>query len=122
MRTTYSRFLALALGLTTLRFFVPYPEPPAVEPAALGPYAFRDPESILAAGGRLALSECGVFEFELIPGVSDTLAFRLEERKRELGERSRQRPPDERTRVWEIVHGVGAKTAEKLAAYIDISR
>lgn len=81
-----------------------------------------DGESLLARGNKIPLSRCGVYEFELIPKVSDTLAFRLMTHKRAIMARARRLPGPEAYQALELVKGIGPKTAKMLASKIDLRK
>lgn len=122
MRLIHLRFLCITLVLIILRLLPraePLPDLPRRAYDRL--IAARDAESLLAAGRRMRLSDCGVYELELIPGVSDLLAFRILERKSALARKARLLAEGRRFQIWEDVYGVGTKTARKLAGYIDIA-
>jgi hypothetical protein len=95
---------------------------PSIHPSRIEEMLQSDnAENVLAAGGRVKLSRSGVYEFELIPGISDTLAFKLDQKKTILLDRARSVPAPKRAALWEEVHGVGAKTALKLASFFEIA-
>lgn len=77
-------------------------------------------ESRLAAGEKIPFSAAGVYELELIPGISDSLAFRLLEKKAAVLELAAQLPSGERSRALLIIHGVGDKTARHLIDYLSL--
>lgn len=82
----------------------------------------NDPETLLAAGRTLTLSQIGIYELELIPGISDSLATGINKHKTAIYKLARYMRPHERHRALMIVHGVGEKTARKLCSYVDPAR
>lgn len=87
-------------------------------PAWLREPPFTELESRLAMGLPIPLACADASDLELLNGVSDTLAFELiKERRSILLATSRSTPAD----ALQLVHGVGAKTAEKLVRYLDLA-
>ena len=121
MTTKYATlaFAVLALRLLTilsfdsLQFFPgeTYPVPRSF---------FQDPESLLALQQRIPFSQTGIYELELIPRISDKLAFNIDDKHERIMQRATALPTRKRDTAFEIVHGVGPKTAAKIAQYIDV--
>jgi hypothetical protein len=75
-----------------------------------------DPESRLARGEKLLIDCAGVFELELLNGVSDTTAAHILAAKPLL--RQYRQPPQN---ALQAVHGLGVKKAHDLARFLDLS-
>ena len=75
-------------------------------------------EALLARGRRIKLCESGIYELELVPGVSDVLAIRILSKRLELEQRAAELQPDQRWQAWQIVKGIGIKTAKKFQNYV----
>ena len=81
----------------------------------------NDAESKFALGHRLDLATVDVYALELIPGISDTLAFKMIAKRSEINETAQYLTPSARHRSLEIIHGIGKKTAQKLADYLEVN-
>ncbi|MBX7137507.1 MAG: hypothetical protein K1X83_05935 [Oligoflexia bacterium] len=73
-------------------------------------------ETTLALGQKLLLSAASIYELELIKGVSDTLAFKIERAKAQLTicEKKSARSP------LQAIKGIGQKTAQKLEQHLEL--
>lgn len=78
----------------------------------------RDPESQLAAGKSLFLGSVSEWELQLIPGVSDVLSRRILLLRPEIIAHASTLPETDQQEAFELVHGVGPKTARKLLGYL----
>ena len=78
-----------------------------------------DAESELAAGGRIPLGCADISSLELIPGISDTIAISLLE-KREAIQLAFRKTSIESS--LQIARGIGPKNASKIARYLDGER
>jgi hypothetical protein len=78
-------------------------------------------EAILAAGQKLKFATVGVYELELIPGVGDKLANSILAKRSHILDCSKstqnKKCPES---PFEVVKGVGPKTAAKLETYLQI--
>ncbi len=78
-------------------------------------------EATLARGARLSLSSSGIADLILIPGIGDTLASNIIEKKGAIVAQSlalsRKSSPEE---ALLVVHGIGPKTMQKLEKYIAV--
>ncbi len=75
-------------------------------------------ETTLALGQKLKLSSVGLYELELINGVSDTLAQNILLSRVQVLNSARHAISYERAKSLELVHGIGEKTAKKLDSVI----
>jgi hypothetical protein len=89
-----------------------------IPPAWLIPPSSDDPESALAMGEKLALACADLSSIELIKGISDTLAFELLDKRHDI---IRAALKGSQLDAIQRAHGIGAKTAEKLLPYIDLT-
>ena len=79
----------------------------------------NDPESLLAQGKKLPLATADIYALELIPGISDTLAHKIIATRLAVHSVSSFLRPSTKHRAFEVIHGVGPKTAKKLSHYLD---
>ncbi len=122
--TTKYAFLAIALLLLRLLTLFELEAGPTFS-ASRSAEALRfnlDPETQLTMQQRIPFSQTGVYELELIPRISDTLAFAIVDRHEQIVRRASMLSPLKQGSAFEIVHGVGPKTAAKIADYVDIGR
>ena len=96
----------------------------SLEPAAQELFAPRaifttppNPEAQLAAGQPLLLKQSRLVDLELIPQVNDRRALQILENKRRIEKRAHIKP-EEGCAAFEIVHGIGEKTAEFLCDWL----
>lgn len=111
--------ISLILTIPTITAVVPglLADDEGISPTWLREPPFTELESRLAMGLPMPLACADASDLELLKGVSDTLAFELiKERQTILQAASRGSPSD----ALQLVHGVGPKTAEKLARYLDL--
>lgn len=116
------RYLGLTLILVTIplgRFvaLVTYRGPP-VDMSLFTPPPHSDPEGRLAMGYPLPLACADPWSLELIKGISDTLAFELIEKRREILAAAAREPA---TSSLKRAHGVGDKVAPKLLRYLSLT-
>jgi len=78
----------------------------------------NDPESKLARGEMLRFSKITPLALELLPGISTTLADAIYSKKEEILRHAKSLEPHEQYKAFEIVHGIGPKTAQKLSQYL----
>ena len=74
-----------------------------------------DAESQLAAGGRISFRSAGIYELELLSGVSDRLAGNLLAKKGQILAQSGRG-----SQSLELAHGVGPGTAQRLGEFLDL--
>ena len=91
---------------------------PPVEASLLTPPPFSDPEGRLAMGYQLPLACANAWSLELIKGISDTLAFELIEKRREILAAATREPS---ISALKRAHGVGDKVAPKLLRYLSLT-
>ena len=117
---TSTRLISLILlGIILIRFGTSLHSSPVVSPPHLN--QSNDAESKLALGQRLKLEACDVFALELIPGISDTLAFKMVEKRSTIAETAQYLSHSSKHRALEIIHGIGKKTAQKLNYYLEVN-
>ncbi len=80
----------------------------------------QDPESRLAAGDRLTLEGIGIWELELLPDISDTLARRILQLRPDIIAEASTLLEVDRGHALEQIRGVGGKKAEELAKHLGI--
>lgn len=78
----------------------------------------QDAEAILARGEKIALSKVGIYELELISGLSDSLANNILVKKEVILKKSRALPAHKQYQALELAHGIGEKSSEKFKALI----
>jgi len=78
-----------------------------------------DAESELATGDRIPLGCADISSLELIPGISDTIAISLIEKREEI-QHSFEKTSLESS--LQIARGIGPKNASKIARYLDVER
>ena len=94
--------------------------------------AMNDPETLLTFGKRIPFSQAGISELELIPRISDKLAIRIVDQRKEVVSRARNplvkkkkktkrnsSKPPHIIHSFEVVKGIGPKTSTKIKKYID---
>ena len=69
-------------------------------------------------GYQLPLACANVWSLELIKGISDTLAFELIEKRREILIAATRESPES---AIQRAHGVGEKVAPKLLRYLSVT-
>ena len=114
------RYLKLALLLVlvvVLRTVLVWLRPPQVE--ALPPP--DNAEALLAYGRKIPLATAGIYELELLPGISYTRALGILEKRSLILEQARRLPPLQRTKALELVKGIGPRTAASLSNYLDLN-
>ena len=84
--------------------------------------ATGDPETLLTFSERLPFSSTGIYELELIPRISDTLALKIDDAHNDITRRARTLTPAQAHEAFEIVAGVGPLTARHIAQYVDVLR
>jgi ribosomal protein S13 len=82
---------------------------------------WSDAESKFALGHRLDIATVDIYALELIPGISDTLAFKMIAKRSDISETAQYLSQSARHRSLEIIHGIGKKTAQKLATYLEVN-
>lgn len=108
-------FLLLAVGLTRVAIAsLPSYVPNDSLKAACG----QNAEAALACGGKLSFAETRTLdEIELVPVLGPILAERIHLERNEIVKRAQSFPPDKRWRAFELVFGIGEKTAASLGKY-----
>lgn len=110
----------LILVATTKKVFF---TPALIPPSAATIQALQqsnDPESFLAMGKKMPFSKLGIYELELIPGISERLAIRIIDHRREILEKARTLTEENLSSAFIGIYGVGRKTADKLNTKIDL--
>ncbi len=116
MRNIYLTASIFGIAFCILRALIPEPPPKnAVVRAAVD-----EAEDIFAYGHRISLKNATMYELELIPGVSDTLAKNILEDREKIIKKAITLPPKDRHTALELAHGIGVKTAKKLDRYLEI--
>ena len=82
----------------------------------------EDPEVLLTFNRRIPFSLAGMYELELIPRISDTLADKIERKRHEIVIEAAKLPSSEAWKAFERVKGIGPETARKLGRYLDLDR
>ena len=80
-------------------------------------------EALLASGHKLNFYKIGIYDLQLIPGVGDQLARSILEKRPQIlacfnAKLSKVCPAN----PFELVKGVGSKTAAKLSTYIHLNQ
>ncbi|MBX7144712.1 MAG: helix-hairpin-helix domain-containing protein [Oligoflexia bacterium] len=78
-----------------------------------------DPESLLAYGTAIPLSQATMADLLLIPGIGDTLASRIISQRAEIQAMASSLERTAAFKALEVVHGLGPKQALKLSKYIE---
>jgi hypothetical protein len=81
-----------------------------------------DPEALLTFGKRIPFSHTGIYELELVPNISDTLAIEIDDNHQRIAARAVQLNPDQCAKALELVHGIGPAIAKRIAGYVDLLR
>ena len=81
-----------------------------------------DAESRLALGGKMRFESAEIYELELVPGISDSLAQNILRKKAAILFEAERLPEEKQSKALELAHGVGEKRAESLLRYLDLSR
>lgn len=82
--------------------------------------AMTDAESLLATGGKIALSTATPYELMLIPGISDIVADKIISARPAVLRSARHLPVQSQYRALTVVHGIGEKMAQKYERYIEL--
>ena len=83
---------------------------------ALKPVSYAEQQ--FALGRKIPLSSADLYDLELIPGVADNLASNIIEKRSQIILEDQLKTKNSRKLSFEMIHGVGNKTAEKLARYL----
>ena len=75
-------------------------------------------ESRLALKQKIRLSESGLYELELIPGVSDQLGLSILEKKAKIIAKAETLAPKMKHTSLELVKGIGVKKAQAFGKYL----
>ena len=81
----------------------------------------KDAESRLARGERFDFCSAGIYELELIPGISDNLALRLTHSRNAILAAAKRQPLSTRYKALTIVRGIGPKRAKTISHYMTLS-
>ena len=79
-----------------------------------------NPPLRLATGRKLDLCRAVVYELQLLPGISDALAFRIVEQQQAILRTAAELPRAGRYHALEIVHGIGRARAKKLGEFLEL--
>jgi len=82
---------------------------------------YGNAETKLALGLKIPFSRAGVYELELIPGISDRLAFEMVSKRQVIISLARKFPPAQKYRALTVVPGIGVKTAGKIGEFLDLT-
>jgi hypothetical protein len=115
--------MVMLLVASTLKYFLNVQSTPQLATGFEKAFATEyDCEAAFALGLRFPFSRTGIYELELIPRVSDSIAMRIDDKHDEIARRADRLAYERKYAAFEIVKGVGPKTAEKIGRYIDVSR
>jgi len=118
MPARYMAFITLCcFASLALRY---WPTPAPVPPSLFDLLKHPGSETILALGGRLSLRHAGLYDLELIPGISDRLGQELLKNRSAILAAAKTMPPAQRYRALELTKGVGPKTALKLSEWLSL--
>ncbi|MBN8548048.1 MAG: hypothetical protein J0M12_01905 [Deltaproteobacteria bacterium] len=78
-------------------------------------------EGRLALGGTLSLWSLDMYELELLPRISDTLAKRILVQRAEIHARASTLGKHEKYLALEVVKGLGPKSVKRLSGLLDLS-
>lgn len=76
-------------------------------------------EGSLAFGEKLKFKSLGIYELELLPSISDTLAGELVKEKSRILAKSKKLSLASQFQAFEVAKGIGPKKAKQLALYLD---
>lgn len=77
-------------------------------------------EQQFALRRRVSFLLVDMYDLELIPGVSDTLAQNILDARDKILNYSRSKPALKVENPFMLAHGVGKSTAQKLSLYLEI--
>lgn len=118
MKKKYYTFFVLALLTSAVRFALRcYLDGRAVNSSV--PLEYSDAESILSLGGKIDLASAGMYELELIPGISDRMAKNILESRTQVIDYSQSVKRSDRWYSLLNVEGISEKKARKFVKYID---
>lgn len=81
------------------------------------PLLLSDPESLIALNKRIPLQNADIYALELIPGISDTLAFRIIQQREEII-KAAGTYSEKPYLAFTCVKGIGPKSAKVMDRYI----
>ena len=79
-----------------------------------------DAESLLACGQPVSYTRADMYQLELIPGISDTLAERLLSNRPEVQQEICSSAARPHSQALERIHGIGPVTATRLGRYLQL--
>ncbi len=81
---------------------------------------YENAEAAFALEQRIVFSRASIYELELIPGISDTLAFRIEAARPAILSAAAGESSKTRHLAFTTVHGIGEEIAQKLNKYLEL--
>ena len=77
-------------------------------------------EQQFALGHTIALSSADIYDLELIPKISDKLAYNILNEKERIISAEHNKNSKKKLSPLELAHGVGKKTASRLSFYLSL--
>ena len=117
MKKYYRALILTVLVFSLLRMAIERKRPALLLQGKIQIIDRLNAEGQIAVGEKIFLSKAGIYELELIPGISDGLAFRIYEKKKTILKAAGQMG---QVKALSIIHGIGPKTSGKILRYLKL--